>query len=438
MRYRLLLAIVGTGALLGAGRGDAAGSRALDLTALRVGDTSLALLWRGSVALVEAAPLARLITATWRSDSFGRHDWGRGTVRAEFHEGIPFARVQGTVVPLAAAPERRGSSLWIPLQVVAEWLPRHDPTLSYDRVRGELRVVAVGAAPPAIAASTVVPAPPPVTAPTVVVAPPMVTPVERTSDAARRAPPSTPVVRAATARRVVVDAGHGGNDPGMRGRLPDGRVIWEKDITLGVSRRVAALLKEQGVTVHLTRDRDTLIALADRGRIANRERGDLFISIHVNAANPGWANASGARGFETYFLAEAKTEDARRVEQMENEVVRFETAAATEANDPLGFIISDMAQNEHLRESLELAAAIQTGLAKRHPGPSRGVKQAGFSVLVRAYMPAVLVEIGFGSNPSEAAWMASAVGQQALAASIVESTMAYLEQYERRVGGGTP
>ena len=109
-----------------------------------------------------------------------------------------------------------------------------------------------------------------------------------------------------------------------------------------------------------------------------------------------------ARGFETYFLSEAKTEDARRVERMENEVVRFETSASSREGDPLSFIMNDMAQNEHLRESSELAAMIQRQLGTMHPGPSRGVKQAGFRVLVTAFMPAVLVEIGFGTNAEEA------------------------------------
>ena len=87
-------------------------------------------------------------------------------------------------------------------------------------------------------------------------------------------------------------------------------------------------------TSEYTRTTDTLIALSDRGRIANDAHADLFVSIHVNAANPGWKDPGGARGFETYFLAEAKTEDARRVEQMENEVVKFEARAVRARGRP--------------------------------------------------------------------------------------------------------
>jgi N-acetylmuramoyl-L-alanine amidase len=246
-----------------------------------------------------------------------------------------------------------------------------------------------------------------------------------------------PAVAGSRRRTVVVDAGHGGLDPGMTGTtLSHGR-IYEKDITLQVARRLATRLEVAGVNVIMTRSSDTLIALSDRGRIANRQAGDLFISVHVNAANPHWKDPGAARGFETYFLAEAKTEDERRVAEMENDVVRFETDADIPKDDALGFMFNDMAQNEHLRESSDLAETIQARLRGAHPGPSRGVKQAGFRVLVTAFMPAVLVEIGFGTNRAEAAWIASAGGQVQIADAIARATLDYLARYERRVGGGS-
>ena len=158
--------------------------------------------------------------------------------------------------------------------------------------------------------------------------------------------------------------------------------------------------------------------------------------MHVNAANPRWNQPGSARGYETYFLAEAKTEDERRVEAMENEVIKFETTAATSGDDPLGFIIRDMAQNEHLRESSRLAELVQTEMGSIHPGPNRGVKQAGFRVLVTAFMPAVLVEIGFGTNRAESAYMSDVNSQRALAAKLADAVEAFLAQYERKVGGG--
>jgi N-acetylmuramoyl-L-alanine amidase len=96
-----------------------------------------------------------------------------------------------------------------------------------------------------------------------------------------------------------------------------------------------------------------------------------------------------------------------------------------------------MAQNEHLRESAELAATVQDRLRAVHPGTDRGVKQAGFRVLVGAFMPAVLVEIGFGTNPAEAAWMSDGGRQRELAEQLAEAVMAYLARYDRKVGAGT-
>jgi len=121
------------------------------------------------------------------------------------------------------------------------------------------------------------------------------------------------------------------------------------------------------------------------------------------------------------------------VEQMENEVVKFETRTSGPASDALSFVLNDMAQNEHLREANELAELIQTRLAKVNPGPSRGVKQAGFRVLVTAFMPAVLVEIGFGSNPTDAAFMTDRKSVDEMSAAIADAVVEYLKGYERRV-----
>ena len=240
-------------------------------------------------------------------------------------------------------------------------------------------------------------------------------------------------------RTIIVDAGHGGVDNGMSGPIGGGPKLYEKNITLAVANRLGRKLEGQGIDVVYTRTADTLIALDDRGHIANRAKCDLFISIHVNAANPNWKDPGGARGFETYFLSEARTEDARRVERMENSVVELESRSKSQSSgDPLSFIKSDMTQNQHLRESSELAEMIQGRLGIMHPGPSRGVKQAGFRVLVTAYMPAVLVEIGFGTNPKEAAYLNDPTKQDALATAIADAAVDYLQRYEGRLAGGGP
>ncbi|HEX4932227.1 MAG TPA: N-acetylmuramoyl-L-alanine amidase, partial [Gemmatimonadaceae bacterium] len=168
----------------------------------------------------------------------------------------------------------------------------------------------------------------------------------------------------------------------------------------------------------------------------NRAQGDLFVSIHVNAANPRWRNPGAARGFETYFLSDAKTDDERRVAELENEAVKYEVEEGAEGGDPLSFILNDMKQNEYLRESSDLAATVQQSLRGVHPGTDRGVKQAGFVVLVGAFMPSVLVEIGFGTNAGEAAYLSGASGQQQLAAAMADATMSYLARYASKRGNG--
>jgi N-acetylmuramoyl-L-alanine amidase len=350
-------------------------------------------------------------------------------VGIEVEEGNHFAKVGDQTYQLAVSPEVRKGALYVPLQLVAEIIPRLVTNLVWDPERFELRAFSSAQK---FAIRDAAAAPP-------------------RSSSRRSGPPSDDVrteraiatsVRSSVTgplhsrRLVVVDAGHGGPDAGMHGPIGGGPEVLEKNITLNVAKRVGAALGERGIDVKYTRTTDTLIALSDRGRIANDSHADLFVSIHVNAANPGWKDPGGARGFETYFLAEAKTEDARRVERMENEVVKFESGPSARAGDPLNFILNDMAQNEHLREANELADLIQRRMAQVHPGPSRGVKQAGFRVLVTAFMPAVLVEIGFGSNPAEAAYMTSPAKMDELAGAISDAVLEYLKGYERRVASG--
>lgn len=354
---------------------------------------------------------------------------GRGSVytievwgaQLELEVGVPVVRVGDESIQLVAPPKVEQGKLLVPLQLVSDVFPYAVPNTRWDADSAHL-VLFSGlprSATPARQASNTTS---------------RTTPAQsrRTDDS--RLPP---VPEKHHRRTVVVDAGHGGIDNGMTGPLGGGPRIYEKNITLAVANRLGEHLARRGVDVVYTRTTDTLIALDDRGRIANRAAGNLFISIHVNAANPSWKDPKGARGFETYFLSEARTEDARRVEQMENESIRLEgDTPDVSADDPLSFILSAMTQNEHLRESSELAELIQQRLGKMHPGPNRGVKQAGFRVLVTAYMPAVLVEIGFGTNPAEAAFLTNPAKQDAIASAIADAAMQYLERYEGRVRSG--
>lgn len=339
--------------------------------------------------------LAPLLPVTVVADSPGHYRVDIAGASFALEIGVPSTTVAGQVRPLASAPIIREHQLFVPLQLISEILPSVAPNLRWDSASRQLSI-SIGA----------------------------------------RATPDKPA-NPQKSRLVVVDAGHGGPDNGMTGPIGAPISIYEKDVTLAVGKRLGAELKSRGLRVLFTRTTDTLIALSDRGRIANQAGGDLFISIHVNAANMGWKEPAAARGFETYFLAEAKTEDARRVEQMENQSVRFETDTNISKDDALSYILSDMKQNEHLRESSELAELIQEHLASVHPAPSRGVKQAGFRVLVTAFMPAVLVEVGFGTNATEAKYLTDRRHQAEIASAVADAAQEYLKRYERRVTGGS-
>jgi N-acetylmuramoyl-L-alanine amidase len=194
---------------------------------------------------------------------------------------------------------------------------------------------------------------------------------------------------------------------------------------------VAELLREDPrFEVRMTRDRDTLIALRDRGRFANQWRDEgqpaLFLSIHCNAHT-----SRAETGYETYFLSEARTADARRVQQMEDAAAQYEERPR---GTGLDFILSDLRQNQYLRESSDWAQMIQNRLREVHPGPSRGVKQAGFAVLVGAFMPAVLVEIGFISNRTEESMLADAQQQETIARQLAAGVRDFFQAAERRQG----
>ena len=363
-----------------------------------------------AISIERLAPLVPLSISDLGNGRFALKIAG---VEMELRDQLPFARIAGQLVPLAAAPFVVDNHLHVPFEIVAELLPRvASDRLRYIPARAELRFTG------APAASNVA-----------------ILPVSGVAE--KRAAPTRPGTRTRK-RRIVVDAGHGGPDTGMHGPIGGRWTIYEKNITLAVAQKLDTALRARGMSVTMTRTRDTLITLGDQGKIANEVHGDVFVSIHVNAANLAWHKPAEARGYETYFLAEAKTEDAKRVERMENESVHFETGSSSGKDDRLTFITMDMAQNEHLRESSELAEIIQRRLGVVEEGPSRGVKQAGFRVLVTAFMPAVLVEIGFGTNAEEARFITNPAKQRAIANAIANAVNEYLDNYERRLGSTTP
>ncbi len=222
---------------------------------------------------------------------------------------------------------------------------------------------------------------------------------------------------------VVIDPGHGGKDPGTQGHGLD-----EKDIVLDVAKILGGYLEEKlGINVVYTRTEDRFIELHERGRIANESEGKLFISLHANAIK-----GAVARGTETFFLGQHKTEAARQVMERENRVVKLENDAGQyEALDEEKLVRYALMQSANMRQSEYLAALIEEQFEERVNRRSRGVKQAGFQVLWEASMPAVLVEMGFLTNSNEARFLSSENGKVYLASAIFRAIREYKRQYEK-------
>jgi N-acetylmuramoyl-L-alanine amidase len=229
-------------------------------------------------------------------------------------------------------------------------------------------------------------------------------------------------------RTIVIDAGHGGHDPGATG--PGG--LMEKELVLDVTRRVAKLVDANlNIKVLLSRDADHFVTLKDRTSFANRERADLFVSIHANA-HP----LASHEGVETYFLSSEATDiAARRTAALENSVVQLEKTPARAAGrvDVVKAILWDLAQSEFQQESSRLAEVVQDSMTLSLRLPNRGVKQAGFYVLGGAAMPAILIEVGFVTNPREERRLKDAKYRDDIARAIVAGLGEYKKRYDQRV-----
>jgi N-acetylmuramoyl-L-alanine amidase len=315
----------------------------------------------------------------------------------DFDVGSPFFRYDGVAYPLVGAPYVARDTLFLPLH----WLAGYMPRLLASRYRWDpwlARLDERPASPVTVAA--------PISAP-------------------------NPITGLRLAHTIVVDPGHGGVDPGNPGlTLPRG--ITEKDITLGIGKLVRAELVRRGLNVVLTRATDTLIDLASRPLFC-RADCDLFVSIHVNSM-PAGRRQTQVNGVETYFVSDAKTEDQKRVAQMENDALRFDTSHAGNGGS-LGFILNDLQLNEYLRESARLAELVQGKVAAIHPGEDRGVQQGPFLVLAAARRPSILVETGFATNRGDGAFLASPQGQRKIATAIADGVVAYLLEFERKLAG---
>lgn len=226
---------------------------------------------------------------------------------------------------------------------------------------------------------------------------------------------------------IVLDAGHGGHDPGAIGVAG----TREKDVTLGITTRLGALIDNgmPGVKVVYTRKDDRFIELYRRGQIANAAEGKLFISIHCNSTEQ---KPSTANGFEVYLLRPGRTEEAVRIAEVENAVVKKEKdyEKRYQKLTDEAFIIISMAQSAYMKHSERFAELLHLEARRSPKLASKGVKQAGFYVLVGASMPSVLVEAGFLSNKKEEALLASKAGQEHLARLIYDAIVVFAKEYE--------
>jgi N-acetylmuramoyl-L-alanine amidase len=224
---------------------------------------------------------------------------------------------------------------------------------------------------------------------------------------------------------LVIDAGHGGEDPGAtRGRYR------EKDINLEIALSLGSLIRQRlsGVDVLYTRTEDRAVGLAARGDFANRAGADLFLSIHTNANG-----SSSPNGSETYVMGMDKSADNLAVAKLENEVMRYEdnyttTYAAFDPSSTEMSIIMGMMQYAHFESSLEFARMIQKRFAADTPLRDRGAKQGPFAVLWKPTMPRVLVEMGFISNDTDRRYLFSDRGKEAIAEALYAAFREYRER----------
>jgi N-acetylmuramoyl-L-alanine amidase len=328
----------------------------------------------------------------------------RSGATIDLEPGSPFILWDGEPVQMLHAPYRFGDELYLPLQLVADLLPGFFPRAYEWDSRGRILRVEGAPLPGTVAGSP---------------------------DSGRE-PEPVRAERDDRPRLIVIDPGHGGHDTGAIG--PGGTL--EKDVALSFALALAReLAGDPRYEVRLTRDSDVFVPLWERGARATEWKGDrpgLFLSIHANAL----ADRPGVRGFETYFLSEARTEHERRVAAAENAPLQLERPEdAPPVDDPLlAAIIRDLRTFDHQHWSALLADLVQQEFSTFHPGPDRGVKQGPFAVITNSLMPSVLIEVGFISNREEERLIGRSEFQRQTAGALSRS----IERFFARYPPGSP
>ncbi len=228
---------------------------------------------------------------------------------------------------------------------------------------------------------------------------------------------------------IVIDAGHGGKDPGALGSFSA-----EKNITLAIALKTGNLIEQniKNVKVIYTRKSDTFVEVRDRAVIANKNNADLFISIHVN-----WAKSKTIHGTETFVMGLAKDQENLDVAMKENEVILLENDYSTkyegfDPKSPESYVMFTLMQNIFQEQSTGIASKIQAQYKDKSDRLDRGVKQAGFWVLFMTTMPSVLTETGFITQPAEEKFLNSASGQDEIASSIYRACREYIDEIDSR------
>ncbi len=228
---------------------------------------------------------------------------------------------------------------------------------------------------------------------------------------------------------IVIDPGHGGKDPGALGSISR-----EKNINLAIALKTGEYLENNlnNVKVLYTRKTDVFVELRDRPEFANKNKADLFISIHSN-----WISKSSIKGAETWIMGPAQDEQNLEVAMKENEVILLEDDFSEkyegfDPKSPESYIMFTVMQNTFKEQSTQLASSIQNQFRIRAGRTDRGVKQAGFWVLYMTTMPSVLVETGFITNPEEEKYLVSKEGQDYLASAIYRATRDYINEVDKK------
>ena len=234
---------------------------------------------------------------------------------------------------------------------------------------------------------------------------------------------------------LVIDAGHGGHDPGAIGKRAK-----EKDINLNVALKLGKLVQQncKDVKVVYTRQKDVFVTLNRRAEIANNAKADLFISVHTNSV----AGNSTAMGASTWTLGLAKSDANLDVAKRENSVILYEddyktSYAGFDPNSAESYIIFEFMQDNYMSQSVHLASLVQDEFKTTAKRRDHGVHQAGFLVLKASAMPSILVELGFISTPAEEQFLASEAGANTMANAIFRAFQTYKKEHEAKQGGTT-